>query len=157
MQQIYPAVWMALKKDVQFHLIKIFGIVRTGVSEIRDQTVVSDGFTVEDLMKISHEKMTEYIGSEETFMRSWEITLAKVHAELNPPVAIIQNMNGEPTAVDIVESTQVIDSDSVPIAMIQDKSSITFSPEPIKPAWCNSCDSKGVRHKLGCPHYTPTK
>lgn len=128
MQQIYQQVWINLPKEIRLQLIKDFGLERTGVTEVRDQTLISDGFTNDDLKCISLEKMCEYIGSEETFIRAWEITLAKVHAILNPPIAIIQNVNGEPTAVDIEE---------IPVT---------------EERFCTLCASKGGKHYKGCPN-----
>ena len=49
MERIYPAVWLALPKETREHLAKVFGISASGITEVRDQSVVSDGFTVEDL------------------------------------------------------------------------------------------------------------
>lgn len=101
MDRIYPSVWLALPKDVRDRLVEVFSITRTGATEIRDQSVVSDGYTVEDLQCITLTAMSRYIGSDETFGRAWEITIAKAHSELHPPVAIIKQVDGEPTAIDI--------------------------------------------------------
>jgi len=87
---IYPAMWMALKKEIRNKLVEVFGINKTGVSEIRDQTILSDGYTGEDLKVISLEAMCKYIGSQETFLRAWETTLQKIDLELNPPVLTFQ-------------------------------------------------------------------
>ena len=95
---LYPQQWLPLSKEVKDVLIKEFSIGRSGVTEVRDQSVVSDGYTTEDLRAITQEKMNKYIGSEENFMRGWEITLAKVHAVLNPPVAEIK----ESTIIDVI-------------------------------------------------------
>ena len=92
MELIYPAVWMALPKEVKVHLAKVFGLSPTGITEVRDNTVVSDGYTIDDLRKISRENMCNYIGSEETFLRAWEITLSKVHTELHPGVIEIKDV-----------------------------------------------------------------
>jgi patatin-like phospholipase/acyl hydrolase len=148
---IYPQQWLHLSKEVRLHLMKVFGIIRTGITEIRDQEVISDGFTADDLKAITLEKMCEYIGSQETFLRAWEVTLAKIHAELNPPIGEIRNVNGEGTIIDIEEDIRV----ELPAGEVTvEKSEMTFTPE--KP-WCDTCTSKGVRHKLGCPKYTPTQ
>lgn len=160
MNNIYPQVWINLPKDVRARLVEVFGIPRTGATEIRDQEVVSDGYNAEDLKSISLEKMTEYIGSEETFTRSWEITLAKVHAELNPPVAIVGNIDGEPVAVDIVEPMPeaVKEMAEVTSEVVEEpKSVINFTPEEVVPPFCNYCASKGVRHLKDCPNYVAIK
>lgn len=78
-------LWMLLDKDIRAHLVSVFGINKTGITEIRDQDIIADGYTNEDLKAITLEKMTAYIGSEETFPRAWEITCAKAKYDLNPP------------------------------------------------------------------------
>ncbi len=163
MSNIYPQMWLALPKAIRNLLAERFEIPRTGVTEIRDQDVVSDGYTGEDLQHITLEKMNAYIGSEETFGRAWEITIAKAHAELNPPIAEIQQVGGEPTIVTIMDAQDIdeIIEDMAADAQIKEeieeslspKSEIKFTPEEPKTPWCDSCDSKGVRHKKECPKY----
>ncbi len=80
-----PQLWMLLPKDVRDLLVLRFDIPKTGISEIRDQDLISDGRTVEDLKAITLEKMCIYIGSEETYARAWELTCAKAKYELSPP------------------------------------------------------------------------
>lgn len=87
-EKVYPHIWMALPKDIKDHLVTVFNIPRTGVSEIRDQQLVSDGYSIEDLQVITLPKMIEYIGSEETFPRAWELSCAKAKYELNPPMSL---------------------------------------------------------------------
>lgn len=83
--QVLPQLWMVLPNDIKLHLVTVFNIKKTGVSEIRDSEVVRDGYTADDLLVISLEKMTNYIGSEETFPRAWELTCMKAKYELSPP------------------------------------------------------------------------
>ena len=94
--QIYPQQWIHQPKAVRVHLAKVFNIPHSGVTEIRDQEVVSDGYTMGDLKSISLEKMNEYIGSVETFGRAWEITLSKVNFELNPAPTEVKRHVSEP-------------------------------------------------------------
>lgn len=99
---------MALTKPQRQLLKVVFNIVGpTAPTEVRNEMVVTDGHTVDDLKAITHEKMCEYIGSQETFLRAWEITLAKIHSELNPPIAEIKNVDGSPTIVEIVSTEKV--------------------------------------------------
>jgi hypothetical protein len=93
MEQIYSQHWVSLPKEVRVHLISVFGLVRTGVTEVINQEVKSDGFTNDDLKGITLEKMNGYIGSTETFARAWELTLSKVNSELHPPVGEITETN----------------------------------------------------------------
>ncbi len=156
--RIYPQQWLSLSKETRNRLVQVFDLERTGVTEIRDQEVVSDGYSVQDLGKITLEAMCEYIGSTETFARAWEITLSKCHAELYPPVAIIQNIDGEPTAVDFDNfkgTTPTFEEDVVEV----EAEAIDRVIEEIVMvnSFCDTCDSKGVRHKKECPKYVATK
>lgn len=85
-----PQLWMLLDKQIRNHLVKVFEIPRTGITEIINQDVVRDGFSFDDLKAITLEKMTAYIGSEETFPRGWEITCSKAKGEVYPPMFIKQ-------------------------------------------------------------------
>ena len=61
--------WMLLDIPTKQKLVAVFGINKSGFSEVRDSIVVTDGYTQEDLKVITLEKMNEYIGSEEaTFL-----------------------------------------------------------------------------------------
>lgn len=88
-EKIYTQIWVELSQPIRMHLAKVFDLPRTGISEIKDMTLISDGHTNKDLESITLEKMNEYIGSEELFARAWELTLAKAKYELNPPTIVV--------------------------------------------------------------------
>lgn len=127
-----------MDKKVRNHLAEVFHIVSSGVTEIRDQYVVSDGFTMDDLKGITLEKMCVYIGSQETFMRAWEITLMKVKSELNPPVGEIVSENGAMKIVDVKPS------------VFQEATlKVEVKVEPSK--FCQFCEAKGpIKHMKNC-------
>lgn len=132
--------WVSLEKEVRQHLAKVFNLTATGIAEIRDQTVISDGYSNADLDKITAAKMAEYVGSNESFPRLWEITLAKVKYELHPPVDLEE-----------IKEPEVIIPIQIPERTLN-------SPNPIEvnsDKFCQTCDSKGVRHKKECPKYVP--
>lgn len=87
--QIVPQLWMLVDREQRNHLAKVFGLVKTGVAEIKDQDVISDGFSQEDLKEITEARMIEYVGSTDSFPRLWELTVAKAKSELNPPIGVI--------------------------------------------------------------------
>jgi len=89
-ERLTTGQWMHNNKELRDHLAKVFNVPQSKATEIRDQDILSDGRSYDDLMVITKEKMCEYIGSEETFGRAWEITCAKGWSELHPPVATIQ-------------------------------------------------------------------
>lgn len=81
--QIYTQYWISLPKEVREHLVSIFDIPRSGITEIRDQTVLSDGHTNEDLKAISAERMGAYTGdTTAAFPMLWELTIVKAFEDL---------------------------------------------------------------------------
>ena len=86
---VYVHTWMALPHDIRTHLVGVFNIPRTGTSEIRDNEILSDGYSNVDLQAITLIKMNEYIGSKETsFPRAWEISCSKAKGILHPPIGM---------------------------------------------------------------------
>ncbi len=140
-ERIYQQHWINLPKETRQHLVKVFSLGATGITEVRDNTVVSDGFTNTDLERITLSKMAEYVGSSlesmETFARLWEITLSKVNQELYPPI-----MLPEEKVVYIPGTQPRTQPETDPSLLIE-------LPTP----YCNQCTSKGGRHKNTCPLY----
>jgi hypothetical protein len=90
--QIFPHLWMHLPREERLVLADHFKLVRTGITEVKDQTVITDGYTTADLSVITAEAMAEFVGSsvvDTSFTRLWEITCAKAHSIVNPPVGVI--------------------------------------------------------------------
>ncbi len=79
-------LWMLLDKPTRTYLATVFEIPMTGVREIIDDRVISDGYSNADLKAITLEKMVAYIGSEETFPRAWEKSCEKANSEINPVI-----------------------------------------------------------------------
>lgn len=79
---------MLAPKDIREHLATVFNVGLSGITEVRDQTVVTDGRTIEDLIVITAEAMAKYVGSMESFARLWELSLARAKHELYPPFEI---------------------------------------------------------------------
>lgn len=88
-ERILPAQFMHVSKEIRDYLALMWKIPRSGITEIRDQEVLSDGHTYDDLKVITLDLMCEYVGSNETFARAWELTIAKAYSDLHPPVGII--------------------------------------------------------------------
>ena len=92
--------WMLLSIPTKQKLVEVFGLIRNGFSEVRDNVVIADGYTAEDLKRMTKEVMETYIGSvEESFLRAWEITLSKVRFELNPPVFELKGVDKSGVAI----------------------------------------------------------
>lgn len=113
-ERILPAQWMHISKELREHLAKVFNVQTSGITEIFNEELRSDGRTYDDLAVITKAKMEEYIGSEETFLRAWEITVAKAYSELHPPVATIQ-----PIVAKTVEEIPSVVAEPAPAALSQ--------------------------------------
>lgn len=115
MEKVYQQHWIDLPKDVRNKLTEVFEIPNTGITEVRDQTVLSDGTTNTDLLAITAEKMAAYVGSsvsDTSYHRLWELTLAKVHSELNPPQMDISNTEIEKELPETKEETQNVNKET---------------------------------------------
>jgi hypothetical protein len=127
--KIFTQIWMLQPTNIRRHLRVVFEIPRTGVTETRDNTIVSDGVTNVDLEAITKDKMAEYVGSPTTleFSRLWNIVISKAKFELNPPTEI---------GLDTFSSDDIVES-------------IKF---------CDTCNAKGpIKHKKTCPKTKPSK
>lgn len=89
-QNLFPAQWMHATKEVREYLAAMWKLSRSGVTEIRDQDVLSDGYTLEDLRAITLERMNEYLGEEHSFARAWELTQIKAYEEMHPEVVTMK-------------------------------------------------------------------
>lgn len=81
-------LWMLLPREERNLLAERFDLKKSGITEVIDDRVISDGYNVDDLKGITSEKMVEYVGSEGSFPRLWEITVAKARYELMPPIEL---------------------------------------------------------------------
>lgn len=86
-----PQAFMQHTRELRDYISQVFKVPLSGVTEVRDQEVISDGHTYDDLKVITLDAMCDYIGSQETFARAWELTCAKAHSELHPPVGVIKS------------------------------------------------------------------
>ena len=157
MDKIYTNHWIELPTEVRSHLRKVFGLSKSGITEVRDQVLVSDGTTNDDLaVAFTKEKLCEYIGSDETFARAWEIAISKAKYEIDPPKMIV----GEFGIKEMKELDAIIEAgpeamDNKPVVAPSITNNLPVEPVatvPVTPtAFCDSCDSLGVRHKKDCP------
>ena len=88
-ERLVPQLFMQAPKEVRDYLGHMWKIPQSGASEVVDNVQTTDGHTYDDLSMITRELMNEYIGSEETFLRAWEITVSKAMTELHPPEVVI--------------------------------------------------------------------
>lgn len=107
-QRILPAQFMHQPKEIRDYLSQMWKIPQSGISEVRDQDIISDGHTYDDLSIITLELMNEYIGSEESFARAWEVTCAKAYSELHPPIGVIKKTEESNVPADEVVEEAVL-------------------------------------------------
>lgn len=120
-------IWLQLPSEVRHKLVTLFDMPRTGRTTVEYRAegavVTSDGFTPIDLGSISLERMQQLLNSTSTnFYELFEQTVAHLDSLLD----------GTYTTVVAVKHGHV--------PGIQDK-----------PPFCDTCDSKGVKHKKVCP------
>lgn len=95
-ERIYTKNWLDVPKDIREHLKKVFNIQRSGITEVRDNMIVSDGTTDDDLSVINKESMERYVGSSGEFYHLWKTTISKAKYELYPP-QILKSLDEEDT------------------------------------------------------------
>jgi len=123
-ERLYQNQWMSLPREIRLWLRAMFDIPQTNVVEVRDNTVLTDGVTNDDLKAITLEKLKEFTKQEGTFAQLFEIVTQKLQFEL-----AVQN--GSITKLEEVKD---------------------LSTQPVK--YCDTCDSKKGRHKKVCPKYS---
>jgi hypothetical protein len=86
-EKIFVQYWMTLPKDIRQHLAFVFNIPRTGITEIRDDVVLTDGHTNADLDCINADMLAAYTGEKPTeyFPRLWEIAIKRARKDLDAP------------------------------------------------------------------------
>lgn len=135
--QLSYNIWLTLPAEIRHKLVTLFDIPRSGrtVVEYRASgaVVTSDGFTAPDLQAISLTRMQGLLHSDsDNFYKLLEEAITNIDALLGgtftPPAPIQEDAAPE----------QRVDSSHVSSGWVG------------KPAFCDSCDSKGGRHKKGC-------
>ena len=79
-------MWLALSKEMRAQLAKDFNLVQSGGCEVFDNEVISDGYTINDLLGINRKTMETYVGSKEEWIKLWELTVSKAKSILYPPI-----------------------------------------------------------------------
>jgi hypothetical protein len=125
MERIHKFQWMQVPKEVREKLIELFGLTRTSFSEIRDDVVISDGYSDDDLSLITKDKMCEITGlpCELSFSSLWEVMVVKL-------------------------TNDVYDK-----AVMPDTSGLTNDVFTLATPYCTTCTSTKGRHKKGCPKF----
>lgn len=134
--QLAYNIWIKLPSEVRHSLVVLFDIPRSGntVVEYRatGAVVTSDGFTPIDIEAITLEKMQGLLGeTDDNFYKLFSEVVDELPQLLNGSYKAHSRLVNEKGDV-IYES----------------KFGPTNSQRKMR--FCDSCDSKGVRHKKGC-------
>lgn len=130
-EKVPVQLWMLVPREERLRLAEVFELGKTGITEVRDQEVVTDGYNADDLSVITAERMASYVGSEESFPRLWELTVAKAKHEVHPPVGKLESEGGGLVIRDIEsqeETLQQYEKTDVVLEKVSDASSDNFEP-----------------------------
>lgn len=112
---------MQQSKEVRDQLVKDLNIPKTGGVEVTDGEVVTDGYNQADLLTLTVEKLSDYVGQPASdplpLARLWEITCAKAYSELHPPELMIVPGDENPVQVapEPLEPTVIKAEDNVTV------------------------------------------
>jgi len=84
-------MWVSLPNEVRRRIRVVFGIPKSGFTEVSDGVIISDGVTQEDFKSLTINKMKEYLGEEsDDFHKLFDKVVAKINDEISgkPPVTV---------------------------------------------------------------------
>ena len=81
-ERIYPLVWLAQSRGVREQLALDLKLPKTGLTEVRDQELISDGYSVYDLQNITVDALIGYVGKKKSFQELWEASVEKAQEKI---------------------------------------------------------------------------
>jgi hypothetical protein len=151
--QLSYAIWLQLPADIRHKLVILFNIPRSGSTVVdyraSGPVVTSDGYTAPDLQTITLVKMQGLLQSDsDNFYKLFEEVATNIDALLGGTFGAVATSS---TVLPPPE-TRVEDKG---VQFYDDKigEEMAEVAKLIKPPFCDSCDSKGGRHKKVCPKY----
>lgn len=112
-EKVPTQLWMLIPRDERMVIVEAFGIERTGITKVYNDTVESDGYTSTDLEALTAERMAEWVGSDADFPRLWELTVAKARSIVNPPEAVIVSEAGEMHLEEVPDAVEPVSHETV--------------------------------------------
>lgn len=90
--KIVPQLWMMVSPAERLVIAASFHLTKSGIVEIHDQDVITDGYKTEDLERIGIGTMAAFVGeptdTDLSFSRLWELTVSKARSIVHPPEAM---------------------------------------------------------------------
>ncbi len=91
--QLNTVQWVSLPIDIRMRLVQLFNIPRSSGSLVQDNKVVSDGYTHNDLMHISVEKMQKLLDTDE---KDFFVLFEQVVKTLEQPATALEVIEPKP-------------------------------------------------------------
>lgn len=137
--QLSYAIWLSLPLEIRTKLVTLFGIPRSGSTvvdyRVSGAVVTSDGYTAPDLQAISLRKMQHILDTDDAnYYKLFEEVITHIDALLGG-------------------TFEAPVSSQEPTPPPPEKRVYTPAEEAVLRRFCDSCDSKGGRHKKVCPKY----
>ena len=143
---VSPTLWLQASPEVRNLIAKEFGMERSTsprcVNELGHTRIESDGFTVDDLRALNVISLQQWMGFTNVDPQADLFALFKMC------VNRAQEMITRGLSTPPVEG-QIIQPAVDPVSTPQDPPAPATESKP----FCDTCDSKGVRHKKTCPKF----
>ncbi len=125
--------WLKLPLTTRAQIASQFGIIKRGSTEVFENRVVNDGYVIGEIeAALNIDALQKNLGSDLTDMAVlWDMMVCKAEGREYLASKAEQLMS------------EVVDA--------------VIATVPTKPPFCDSCTSRGVRHKKECPKYVPTR
>lgn len=89
--QLNTVQWVSLPINIRMRLVQLFNIPRSSGSLVEDNEVVSDGYTHDDLTRITVEKMQKLLDTDEKdFFRLFQSVVDTLSAPVEPAIPVEQ-------------------------------------------------------------------
>src|SRR5260221_10529239 len=93
-----PRYWLGVRQETRAKIASFLGISKTGGSEVIGQTVVSDGYTADDLSVITLERLRHELGLTESDDNFYQLFDELVRRLELPPIELDLTARGTETS-----------------------------------------------------------
>lgn len=122
--------WCALSITTRHKLASEFGIIKKGSTEVFDNQIKHDGYVIKDIESaLTLDAIQKYLGTTETDLQilwGWLVDKIEGRGIITPEILHKEFKSAQASEI---------------------KPTVIMIPK----SFCDTCDSKGARHKKGCP------